>query len=716
MIMDRKFFKPFLAFSIFALFFLWGWRIHDILHDIPAYTDVLEILWGMEWYHEALFEKRIFPLSLPLIFHPLKWHSITLGYSPLVFVLALPFYELGSVALAYNALVISALLVAFWGAFSFLKKFSSPFFAACAAAIFTFSAVNWFQARLHPNILWALGLLPWLALTLENCKSHPTGKCIGVSGCLLGLMTIFSFYGFFAGLILFVLWGGKLFTIRGVKSGVSIILMALLLSLPTILIFWFSMQEGRVHYYGIEHNLHWGASLNSLFIPSVFHPLLEFRRVALSIYKGPCDEAGIANLGFLTWILTFIGAVRAVKSKNWGLIFLVLCGLSLSMGLLLKWDDKPLHFSLFNPLITGIWKAGHAIKPKVFLSREPPAGFEGGIPLPGLFLIAFAPFWELARVFSRYAAVGLLGMLALGSMALNRMPKYMRYILVAIWMVESLPVPVNGVPVPYELHPAYEWLAEQALISGEGIVDIAYPTLIMGPEILWGAWLHGKPTASGTGSYWPEYSYWLWAYFLQNNMSNPDVGLVLSQYHVRYLFLHVYGEREKEMWNIISHNPSLRPIRCFEPKENNFPWNYPICVAEVLNLNSPVNIIPEEGWSQREEWGIWANGRLARAMWLALARKDHMLFLEAFPLCLPGENQRMDVKINKHLVAVHEWEDCNLWEGSIRIPASLIEEGFNELVFEFKYALSPNEITGGKNPDLRKLAVGFRKLKVEEVK
>ncbi len=704
-----------LTWCLFVLFFLWGWRIYNVFHFIPAHPDVLEALWGVEWYHKALLEKNVSPFSLHIIFHPLEWQSNTLAHTPFLFVLALPFFEVGGAAFAYNVLTILTILIAFYGTFLFVKRFAPYFIAACAALIFTFSGINWSSVGSHLHFLCAFSLLPWLALTIESLKLSEAKRLKILGGILWGLMTNFSLYGFFIGGLAFALLGSRLFRLGWVKNVLIITSIALLTSSPVTLPYWLGMHRASVHYYGIEHNLYWGASLNSLFIPSFYHPLTPIQKLAFSIYKGPRDESGMANLGIITWLLAFVGVILALKSKAkpWSLVFLTAFGVILSMGLVLKWDGEPVKSPLFYPLLKLIWAIGYAIKPGVFRSPHVLPSFEGGIPLPGLLLMAIVPFWEIARTVSRYASVGSLGLVTLGSIALKHVPKFVRYILLILWLIEALPLPIKGVRIPYELHPAYKWLAEKELPPGEGIVDMVYPSVLIGPEVLWAAWLHGKPTASGSGSYWTEYSYKLWAYFIQNDLSSPDAWLILRQYRVRYLFLHMRGEGERKMWELISRNPSFRPVRCFDSGGVSYPWGYEICVAEVMELDDPMNVIREEGWSGKEAWGIWAEGYKSRVTWLATSRQNHVLHIEAFPLCISGEHQVMRVKVNGYNLFEHLWEDCELWEGKITISASLVKEGLNEIVFEFKYAISPAKITQGQNPDTRKLAVGFKKLRVE---
>jgi hypothetical protein len=59
----------------FWVLFAWGWRVRNPFTHIPAYGDVLEVLWGIEWYHRSILIQHTSPLFTPLVFHPLGWHT-----------------------------------------------------------------------------------------------------------------------------------------------------------------------------------------------------------------------------------------------------------------------------------------------------------------------------------------------------------------------------------------------------------------------------------------------------------------------------------------------------------------------------------------------------------------------------------------------------------------------------------------------------------------
>jgi hypothetical protein len=54
------------------------------------------------------------------------------------------------------------------------------------------------------------------------------------------------------------------------------------------------------------------------------------------------------------------------------------------------------------------------------------------------------------------------------------------------------------------------------------------------------------------------------------------------------------------------------------------------------------------------------------------ARQDYRLRIGAFPLCVPDRRQEMVVKVNDQEMARYRWQECELWESEILIPAFLL--------------------------------------------
>lgn len=716
----NKVIKKLIPWLGFWVVFAWGWRVQNFFTHFPGVGDALEVLWGIRWYHSALLVQHSSPLFTSLVFHPIGWHTATLAHTPLLFLLALPLNALGGLAFAYNSLAIGALIISFAGMYRFLRLFVSWPVATLAALVYTFWGMIWGRVIGHLNVEWMSGLLPWLAWGMVRSYKSGQSKWLVFSGLTWGLIINFSLYGIFIGATLFLLlWGCRIF--REIPRVMLVGFIAIMVSLPTILLYKQGASKDQTHVFGIRHNVWWGASLNSIFAPFGSHPLPSIRSLYRLLYKGRYDESAMMNFGLVTSVLSLGGMVIVLRNRLpiANLIGLTLGGTILGMGVLLQWDGEVVSNPIFRPLNAAVWNLGRVMKPAIFSEATPPPPFDSGVPLPGFLLTALIPFWENARTVCRFAVLGMLGAVTLSGITLDHLPKVVRVFLSVIWLVEMLPHPTWNAPVPRQLHPAYAWLANQTLRPGEGIADIFYPTLIIRGEILWAAGLHGKPTVSGAGSSLPGHTIALFNYlhsYIANDptaISQPQVVYILQQYRVQYLFLHVLGEKEKEMWSAIKDGSVFKPIGCFDPLPHPTPWPYPICVAEVPAGEGSVLVLPERGWSYRESWGIWAEGRHSTVKWFAAVKRNHLLRINAHPLCIPGQRQQISIRVNGKEIGSHQWEGCERWEAEIPISGSMVRVGWNEILFEYAYAKSPKEITYGQNPDSRILSVGFTVLEVK---
>ena len=89
--------------AAFAALLVWGWRGQNLFHDIPTYGDVLELMWGISWYGDAL-RTGVDPAVYPLAFYPGGWQLATFGQSvgPALFLAMLPLHWIAGAAFAYQ--------------------------------------------------------------------------------------------------------------------------------------------------------------------------------------------------------------------------------------------------------------------------------------------------------------------------------------------------------------------------------------------------------------------------------------------------------------------------------------------------------------------------------------------------------------------------------------------------------------------------------------
>ncbi|RPI51936.1 MAG: hypothetical protein EHM56_08940, partial [Chloroflexi bacterium] len=593
--------RPLMPWSLFLLVLAWGWRVKDWFHTVPAYGDILEVLWGLLWYYESLFLRHTSPAFYPLIFYPEGWQVSTFGGGLGLYSLLLPLYLAGGAAFAYNALVVLSFFLAFAGTYKLARQFVAPFPATVAALLYTFWGLRWIRAVGHINILVSSALLPWLAWGMERAftSGRRTLAWLVAVGALLGLAVSNNFYFVWIGSILVAGWAasrwlGRRIGWRTAVSGVAVpVLIALLLNAPVLFWLWQGTRASDATAFDIYHLSGWGASLNSLPLPNLFHPW--FHALASQVFRGPATEAALVNLGLVGSLTAIVGAVLAWKSKRWQPVLLLAgVGLVLALGPTLTWNGQPVQVGALQPVNSAIWQVGYRLKPDLFVSAQPSAPLDTAVPLPSLVLSAVLPFWENARVASRYGLLGGLAVFMLSALALDRVRwRLPQVVLALLLLVEIVPTPLTGVPFPPQPHPALEWLKQQPE-QGQSTLDLYAPLphvlslSLTGGENIWATRYSGQATASVVGSVWPPHTWYLYNYLIRlgNPFQSPDLAQVLREYGVRYILLHMRSDNEWQNLEQAKGNDEVRVVDCFSPPAGPSPWPYPICVVEVL-LPSP---------------------------------------------------------------------------------------------------------------------------------
>ncbi|HEX9118490.1 MAG TPA: hypothetical protein VGA61_20655, partial [Anaerolineae bacterium] len=343
-----------------------------------------------------------------------------------------------------------------------------------------------------------------------------------------------------------------------------------------------------------------------------------------------------------------------------------------------------------------------------------PAPLDAAIPLPGMLLTVLVPFLDRARVFARYALLAGVGVYLLAGVAITRLrSRLLQGLLSLLLIFEVLPPRAGNLAFPPAPHPAYTWLSGQAL-NGQAVADLVsvHPAtlgLFISGETIWSTTISRQATVAGASSVWPAQTRFLWDWLTthEHPFWNSDLTTILRAYQVRYILLHMRSDWERGLLKEARSDPEIKAGQCFDPPAAPGPWNFPICVLEVLpspTLN--FNVLLSDGWSGREDWGVWAEGLTPRAQWIAPRRADYVIHIAGFPQCVPGREQSLTVEVNGTAIGAHQWQACGDWSADLHIPAALVRVGANDLVARVAYAVSPPG-------DTRKLSVGFTRLVVQ---
>jgi hypothetical protein len=713
---------------LFAGILIWGWRTTDLFQTVPSYGDVLEGLWATTWYAEMLSAGRSSAVY-PQAFFPAGWHVATYAWGPANFVLLLPLYAIGGAAFAYNVATLITFGLAFAGMLALADRFVSRLAATVVALLYTFWGFRWYNIIGQLNIGLGSALLPWMIWSLERGLESPERgwRWCALAGALWAVSISSSPYFLWIGGILMVGWlVGRLGKIGGSRrSWLNLLLVfavAGLLSLPAMLTLWQASQATGAAYFSIYEINQLGANASSLALPDTEHPWLG--SLVRAIYRGDSGESFV-GLGLLACLMAIFGFFHAVKMRaRWRPVLVVgALGLILSLGLTLLWNDIPVRQAFLRPVNQAIWLLGYRLKPDLFLAPQPPAPFDDAVPMPGLLLAAVVPFFERARVLSRYALLAGIAVFLLAGLGLDRMRvSWLRWVIAALLIIEVLPAPTSSYAFPPPSHPAFEWLRQQSTES-EGIAEFSTDmvdrlALPMGGSTIWATREHLKSTLSGASSVIPAH-----VVFLQNWLSehfhpfrDPDFPILLHQYQVKHVLLHMYGGSEQSNLNDAQSGDDFRLVGCFPPSSPAPVYDHTICVLELLPLASqPFNVLLGDGWSGPEAWGRWIDGVSARALWVAAKSAPYRFSIEVFPQCVPGRDQRVDIEVNGVQMMSHEWTDCEPWSAQFDIPADRVRPGANEVTLLAAYGARPIDVTNGETKDTRSLSLGVTRLQVEPV-
>ena len=309
--------------------------------------------------------------------------------------------------------------------------------------------------------------------------------------------------------------------------------------------------------------------------------------------------------------------------------------------------------------------------------------------------------------------VAFLGVLGLSALGLDLLPKWWRWGLILIFLIEMLPIQTASRPLTMEaIHPAHAWLMEQPLKEGHGVAAV-HGGVLHGPEPLYISWQTKLPHAAAIGSFVPAQHRFLRDTASRLITQEPDqLARLFQSYQIQYLVIHRVEADGRATWEYLQEAPEhFNGIDCFDaPPDYQSPWASTLCVVEVLPHPTINNIYPIYGFSDTEPWGAWTIEDRPRLDFLATAPKPYTVTFDMFPHCIEGKQQAVQIIVAEQSLYQYEWEACENVTGQVIIPSELITQGRNELVLQIDYAISPTAAGTGNDP--RQLAIGFSTLTV----
>lgn len=703
----------------FLLLCMWGLRF-NVLTELARFGDALEVVWGANWYAGALRE-GYWPLSTEIVFFPSGWPTSLLAHTPL-FLLAMGFARLvmGEAAV-FNLFFVGSFAVAYAGMLRVLTiHVQTRWIILLAALLMTFSGMRWVRYG-HLNVLWMSAFLVWFFWVLQ---SDLKGRQKIVLGALFWALTVVaSLYGIWLGAVVLLAFLVSKFTVERLRIALGLSLLTGVLSLPTIVPFWIARHETASRFFDIQHISEWGASLNSLVLPPMYHPWL--RSLLRQIYPVTINEADVANFGIIASVLG-IGMLFFLNYRDWRqrqVVVVFALGILLALGPVLRWSRQSVAAESLATLDAQLWTWGQLLKPQVFPAAKE-AFLRDVVPLPGYLFYLLVPFAEGARTAMRFAFVAGLGFFVLVAMALERI--WGRYSWLAIGLAILLLFELTpnyyaaGADLASIQHEAYEWLSETRETRPGAIMDLVahdrHLALNVSGATLYATDYHGRPTAGGVSTMWPDSAWQLheWLLAQDNPLESDELGAWLDAYQIAFVVIEVQTPQRLDAISAVV-NSRLELVECFESQNIPTPWPNSICVFETLPVVLPFDLIVGSGWSVEEPWGRWAETNEASGKFVAAESQDILLTLEAFPHCIQDHRQTIEFVVNGRSVDQLAFVECETVLHSVAIPADFIRSGWNELVLEFNYAIAPSDATNGANPDPRTLSVGVKTLNLEPV-
>lgn len=710
----------------FVAMMVWFWRVSDLARNLPTkpeYGDPLEVLWLINTAFAGVAHGQ-YPAFNPDVWHPVGIYLGALGYSPLSYLITLPFRAVSSATFALNMANLLGLVLLYWASYRFMRRFGGVFVGAVAALLFTFTPFTVERVlNGHLNILWATAFIPLMLGALMDVvaaqDARARRRAAVMAGVWWGLLIEFQLYG--------VWWGGLMWLVAMVicfaktrrATGGWAAPVALVIGAPAIFIFARESGNAQIVTDAMPALAGWGASLNSLFVPSISHPLGFVQKLAALIFvtDNP-NETAIANWGFALTLAAlggvFAARARAIPKQVMALLGgVAACAGALALGMVLKWDGKPIQTDFFAPLNAAIWQMGRLVKPGLFVPEQPVAEIARSIPMPAYGLMAVLPQWESARVFTRFYLLAGLALTAFAALFLQRLRWGWRLGLAALLLVEVLPLPTFNRPTPSAAHPAYEWLAAHAAPGQKerawNVLDVSDEpnsgeVIMLGGLPTYAASLGDVAIAEGFGSYPVRHMVELRAILSRapDWATDMRIPFFMRNLKIGYVFVHLKYKKDTRVWDGVKASPFFTAQGCFASRGAMDVWPEEICVARANWLDGAfpqIGLIPSFDWSP-EGWGIWAISTRAKANWIAPRAGAYVMQARAFPVCVAGRAQSIRVMVNGQAVGQHTWQNCAEAELNFTIPASAIRPGWNAVEVKSDYSA---QVAG----DARSLAVGF---------
>jgi len=465
------------------------------------FDDAIAVMWEFSWARDALARGDLSLLAEDVYF-PYGYHTASDAQPIWWAFLAAPLVSITSVLVAYNTTLLVTLASAGIGTYLLVHELTGDRRAGVFSAIVYCSApVITLRLAGHLNLLLGAQWLPYMVWAARRaCASHGrrSGLYSVAAGVMFAMMSLSSWYFVFIGFV--PLASSYLLSVeRWSLIGQRLPKMLLSLGVWLVVVTPFLlatiganqlMFAETTTFAPLDSDVY-SLSPDRLLSPNPSHSVwgdLSRRAIPVS------GEQDVVSLGYAALVMGFLGYIHSGKRRMLPYVGMGL--VAIAMGTTLHWNGQQVLIGLPDGVAHKLW----------MLKPVDQAMGRFVVPMPGLFLAKYVPFYAAMRAWSRYTIVTVLALAVLAGFGakylLLRGRLFWTWITLLFVLLEGLMTPYREwTPISAVTRSVDVWLSEQT----EHSAVIEYPWLAQSKPALLGQTVHGQPIVNGYAPHMPKH-------------------------------------------------------------------------------------------------------------------------------------------------------------------------------------------------------------------
>lgn len=404
------------------------------------------------WYKHSIFDLGISPFFDSKFFFPTGWNIITGSHSPSLIIPTIPLTLIFGPIAAYNTVMALGYLLAAAGTYALIYQLTNDRLAGILGGIaYAFSMTRLFRIGGHINVLVGSAWIPWMFFCIEMGRMAENGRkqtrWFALAGVFYAAAILSYFYYVYiaaiplAAYLFWYLWQQRSARdrfIQGIRHVSWLFGTAAALVAPFAIPVLLLRRQMAVEPYPLEATTAFGISPDRLLLPNRYHPLWGAWFAARFPDTG---EQTIVFLGLTAVFLFILAFFRPVHPRRSGYLLVALAAFVAGLGPELNWNAQSLS-----------------------------------IPMPGLLLFRYVPFYNVIRVWARFSILINFAVAVMAGFTIAYFRPRLRWgtvisiFLLGLVILESFgqPFPVTNSQVM--VREVDSWLAEQP--EGTAILEL----------------------------------------------------------------------------------------------------------------------------------------------------------------------------------------------------------------------------------------------------